>query len=163
MPVRVVHEYTATIRWTGNRGGGTSGYRDYDRDHEVEAPAKRPIAGSSDPAYRGDPARWNPEELLVSAVAQCHLLWYLHLAADAGIVVTAYVDHPLGTLEGTSDGVGQIREVLLRPEVTVAEAPMIGPALALHEGVGERCAIARSVRFPVRHRAVARSLDRPGG
>src|SRR5215470_3467399 len=92
------HEYTAEIRWTGNRGTGTSSYRDYDRAHVVTAHAKPAIPGSSDPAFRGDPARWNPEELLVAALSQCHMLWFLHLAAVSRVVVTEYVDRPQGTM-----------------------------------------------------------------
>jgi organic hydroperoxide reductase OsmC/OhrA len=151
MSVPTVHEYEVTLQWTGNRGSGTSDYRAYGRDHEVTGEGKQPILGSSDPAYRGDRARWNPEELLVSAVAQCHMLWYLHLAAEAGVVVTDYVDAPRGILEGTTDGVGQFREVVLAPTVTVTSADMLASAEALHAEVGAKCAIARSVAFPVRH------------
>jgi organic hydroperoxide reductase OsmC/OhrA len=151
MSVPTVHEYQVTLHWTGNRGSGTSDYRAYGRDHEVTGQGKQPILGSSDPAYRGDPARWNPEELLVSAVAQCHMLWYLHLAAEAGVVVTDYVDVPRGILDGTTDGVGQFRDVILEPTVTVTSGDMVARAQALHAAVGEKCAIARSVAFPVRH------------
>jgi organic hydroperoxide reductase OsmC/OhrA len=154
MSVPTVHDYQVTLHWTGNRGSGTSDYRAYGRDHEVTGQGKQPILGSSDPAYRGDRARWNPEELLVSAVAQCHMLWYLHLAAEAGVVVTDYIDAPTGILEGTTDGVGQFREVILVPTVTVASVDMVASAEALHAKVGEKCAIARSVAFPVRHRPV---------
>src|SRR5262245_39895137 len=101
------HEYTAEIRWTGNRGSGTSSYRDYARDHDICVEGKPTIAGSSDPAFRGDPARWNPEELLVAALAQCHMLWFLHLAAVGKVVVTDYVDRPLGTMLEQDDGAGQ--------------------------------------------------------
>ena len=122
----------------------------------MTAPHKDPIAGSSDPRFRGDASRWNPEELLVAAIAQCHMLWYLHLAAEAGVTVTAYLDVPVGTVEGTPDGVGQFREVVLHPAVTVADPSMVEPALSLHEDVGALCAIARSVAFPVRHQPTAR-------
>jgi organic hydroperoxide reductase OsmC/OhrA len=152
MAVPVTHRYRVTVRWTGNRGSGTSDYRAYARDHDIEGPGRAAIPGSSDPAYRGDPARWNPEELLVAALSQCHMLWYLHLAAEAGVVVTDYVDTPVGTLEGASDGVGQFAEVVLHPVVTVAQPAMGEAALALHADVGAKCAIARSVAFPVRHR-----------
>lgn len=151
-----LQQYTSRLRWTGNRGSGTASYDAYGRDHEVSAPGKPPIPGSSDPRFRGDPARWNPEELLVSAVAECHMLWYLHLAADAGVVVTDYADTPIGTLEGTPDGVGKFREVVLHPAVTVAEASMVEPALGLHEHVGALCAIGRSVAFPIHHQPTAR-------
>ncbi len=169
MAVPTTHRYQVTVRWTGDRGTGTSDYRAYARDHEVEGPpggpgpGKQAIRGSSDPAYRGDPARWNPEELLVAALAQCHLLWYLHLAAEAGVVVSGYVDTPVGTLEGSSDGVGEFTEVVLHPAVTVADAGTAERAMQLHGDVPARCAIARSVAFPVRHRPTVMVAAAPGG
>src|SRR3954471_12176010 len=113
------HEYTAEVRWTGNRGTGTSGYRDYDRAHDVGADGKPAIAGSSDPAFRGDRDRYNPEELLVASLSQCHMLWFLHLATEAGIVVTDYRDRAVGTMVEDADGGGRFAEVTLRPAVTV--------------------------------------------
>ncbi|MDQ2838597.1 MAG: OsmC family protein [Actinomycetota bacterium] len=148
------HSYEVAVRWTGNRGAGTSGYRSYDRAHEVSAAGKATIAGSSDPAFRGDAERWNPEELLLASLSQCHLLWYLHLAALAGIVVTGYLDQPIGRMAENPDGSGQFIDVLLRPRVTVAEPGMIERAQALHEQVNPLCFIARSVNFPVRHETV---------
>src|SRR5690606_38618911 len=122
------HHYRATVTWTGNTGTGTSGYRDYSRDHEVTIETKaQPLLGSSDPTFRGDPARYNPEELLVTSLSQCHLLSYLHLCAVNGIVVTGYVDRPEGTMVTDRDG-GHFTEVVLHPEVTIT--PESDPALA---------------------------------
>ena len=143
------HDYTAEIRWTGNRGTGTSSYRDYDRAHEIHAHGKPAIPGSSDPAFRGDAARWNPEELLVASLAQCHMLWFLHLAAIGGVVVTDYVDRPQGTLLERDDGAGQFTRVVLRPEVTVAEPSMRERSQELHDRAHAKCYVARSVNFPV--------------
>ncbi len=128
------HDYSAVVRWTGDRGTGTSGYRDYDRAHEVSADGKPVIAGSSDPAFRGDPARWSPEELLVVALSQCHMLWFLHLAAVAGVVVTGYVDRPWGEMTEEADGGGRFTRVVLRPEVTVADASMRARGCAARGG-----------------------------
>jgi organic hydroperoxide reductase OsmC/OhrA len=144
------HTYETVVTWTGNRGTGTSGYRDYSRDHDVAAAGRADIAGSSDPAFRGDRSRWNPEQLLVAALAQCHLLWYLHLCADAGVVVTGYVDRAGGTMTETGD-TGHFTEVVLRPEVTVASPDMVEPATRLHADAHRACYIANSVNFPVRH------------
>jgi organic hydroperoxide reductase OsmC/OhrA len=149
--VATTHHYELTVRWTGDTGSGTSSYRSYRRDHEVLAAGKPPIGGSSDPAFRGDPRRWNPEELLVAALSQCHMLWFLHLASVGGVVVTSYVDDPTGTLTEDADGSGAFSEVVLRPEVTVSEPGMIDSVDGLHERAHERCFIARSVSFPVRH------------
>lgn len=149
------HTYDTTVTWTGNLGAGTSGYRAYDRAHEVTAVGPQAIAGSSDPMFRGDPARWNPEQLLVASLSQCHLLWFLHLASEAGVVVTAYVDRATGTMQESGDGGGQFTEVVLRPEVTVAEPGMIDGIGKLHEAAHAKCFIARSVNFPVRHEGSA--------
>jgi organic hydroperoxide reductase OsmC/OhrA len=148
------HSYELSLKWTGNTGSGTASYRVYGRDHEVSATGKPVIAGSSDPAFRGDPQRWNPEELLVAALSQCHMLSYLHLAANAGVVVTAYADTPSGTMNENPDGSGEFVAVVLRPEVTVADAVMSDRATALHDDAEKLCFIARSVNFPVHHRPV---------
>jgi organic hydroperoxide reductase OsmC/OhrA len=145
-----VHTYDTVVTWTGNRGTGTSGYRHYDRAHEVNADGPAPILGSSDPAFRGDPARWNPEQLLVAALSQCHMLQYLHRCADAGVVVTGYVDHAHGTMAEAGEG-GRFTEVVLRPQVSVASPAMVDAATALHAAAHRACFIASSVNFPVRH------------
>jgi len=148
------HSYAISVTWTGNRGTGTSGYRAYDRDHDVTADGPPPIPGSSDPAFRGDPGRWNPELELTAALAQCHMLWYLHLCASNGVTVTAYADDATGTMAEADDGGGHFTEVVLRPRVTVSDASMIETAALLHQQAHAKCFIANSVNFPVRHRPV---------
>jgi organic hydroperoxide reductase OsmC/OhrA len=148
------HSYEVSVTWTGNRGTGTSGYRDYDRAHEVSADGPAAIAASSDPAFRGDAGRWNPELELTAALAQCHMLWFLHLCADAGVIVTSYGDEARGSMAEDADGGGRFTEVLLRPRVTVASASMIEAATALHAEANRKCFIANSVTFPVRHEPI---------
>jgi organic hydroperoxide reductase OsmC/OhrA len=149
------HRYSVTIRWRGNRGSGTSSYGAYARDHEIAADGKSSeggkssIAGSSDPLFRGDRTRWNPEELLVASLSACHQLWYLHLAADAGIVVTDYVDQAEGVMAERADGSGCFIAVVLRPVVTVAAGSDVARAQSLHHPAHEKCFIANSVNFPV--------------
>ena len=156
----VTHRYEVTVRWTGNTGLGTIDYRGYHRDHEVHGAGKPAIPGSSDPAFRGDATRWNPEELLVAALAQCHMLWYLHLCATGGVVVTDYTDTPVGTMTiDAAGGGGQFTEVVLRPAVTIAEESMADKATALHDEISALCYIARSVSFPVRHEPTVRAVD----
>jgi|SRR5690348_8286074 len=146
------HRYAVTVKWTGNTGTGTSGYRNYERRHEILAGDKKPlIPGSSDPAFRGDPARWCPEELLVASLSACHKLWYLHLCADAGIVIVAYVDHAEGMMEETADGSGSFERVILRPMVTLSPGSDVVKARELHDAAHAKCFIARSVNFPVQH------------
>jgi organic hydroperoxide reductase OsmC/OhrA len=142
------HRYTATVVWSGNLGTGTSSYRAYGREHEIACGGKPAIAGSSDPAFRGDGARWNPEDLLVSALSACHMLSYLHLCAVAGIVVVAYEDIAEGTMRETGDGGGRFTSVILRPRVTIASGDL-AEAARLHEEAHRLCFIASSVDFPV--------------
>ena len=164
------HSYDVTVAWTGNRGSGTSGYREYGRDHEVavsgdeagDAGRPQPIAGSSDSAFRGDPGRWNPEQLFTAALAQCHMLSYLHACAAAGIVVTGYADEAHGTMTETTDGGGHFIEVVLRPQVTVASPDMVQKAAGLHREAHEKCFIASSVNFQVRHEPVVRAASTEG-
>jgi organic hydroperoxide reductase OsmC/OhrA len=144
------HSYTVTVTWTGNTGTGTSSYRDYQRSYDVSAAGKSSIAGSSDPAFRGEGTRWNPEELLVASLSACHELWFLHLCADAGIVVEAYVDEAAGIMEEAADGGGQFVEVVLRPRVRPAPGSDRDKIQLLHHEAHAKCFIARSVNFPVR-------------
>ena len=146
-----IHQYSATIEWTGNKGTGTDGYSNYERSHQIIIDGKTAISCSSDPAFRGDKTKHNPEELLVSSLSSCHMLWYLHLCAEAGIVVTNYIDSATGTMGETSNGGGKFTEVTLHPSVTVTEERMIVKATALHKKANELCFIANSVNFPVRH------------
>jgi organic hydroperoxide reductase OsmC/OhrA len=145
------HHYETTTTWTGNTGEGTAAYRSYERSHQTAAEGRPAIVGSSDPAFRGDAERWNPELLLVAALSQCHLLAYLHQCTLGCVVVTAYVDPATGTMAETPDGGGHFEDVVLRPVVTVADAAMTERARELHEAAAERCFIANSVNFPVRH------------
>ena len=144
------HRYQATITWTGNLGAGTAGYRSYSRDHEVSGAGKPVLPGSSDPAFRGDPERWNPEELLVATLSQCHMLWFLHLCAVNGIVVLSYTDDAEGTMAEGDDGAGEFTAVTLRPRVAIADPAHANRARELHQEAGRVCFIARSVNFPVR-------------
>lgn len=151
----MAHHYSATTRWTGNQGTGTSGYKAYERAHTVLMNGKADLLCSSDPAFRGDKARHNPEDLLVASLSSCHMLWYLHLCTDNGVVVTNYVDEASGIMEENGDGSGQFTEVTLKPKVTVKEKSMIAKANELHHKANEMCFIARSVKFPVRHTPTA--------
>jgi organic hydroperoxide reductase OsmC/OhrA len=146
------HNYSVTVEWTGNQGTGTSNYRAYERSHTISVENKMTIEASSDPAFRGDAAKYNPEELLVSSLSSCHMLWYLHLCADAGIVVIEYKDHATGIMVETEKGGGHFSEVTLNPMVTVAAESMIKKAMHLHQQANELCFIANSVNFPVHHK-----------
>ena len=144
------HHYPIRMKWTGNAGVGTREYRGYERAHEYSVPGKPVIPGSSDPAFRGDKTRYNPEELLVMSLSSCHMLWFLHLAAEAGVVVTAYEDEASGTMVEAADTGGHFTEVVLRPRVTLAAPGDQARAAALHERAHHLCFIANSVNFPVR-------------
>ncbi len=130
----MAHSYPIRMTWTGNTGTGTAHYRGYQRTHEYSVPGKPVIPGSSDPAFRGDAARYNPEELLVMSLSSCHMLWYLHLCAEAGVVVTG----------------GHFTEVVLRPMVTLQAGSDAALAVQLHERAHHLCFVANSVNFPVR-------------
>ena len=142
------HTYNVAVTWTGDRGEGTKSYTGYSRDHEITAAGKPVVLGSSDPHFRGDAARYNPEELLVASLSACHLLWYLHLCASHGIVVVEYRDEARGEMAEES-GAGRFTAVVLRPRVKVAEGSDRQKAMVLHEEAHRLCFIANSVNFPV--------------
>lgn len=149
------HHYALDLAWQGNRGTGTSGYRDYGRDVVLRAAGKPDLLGSADPTFRGDATRWNPEELLLAALGQCHLLSYLHSAVLHGVVVTAYVDSPVGTMAQSGQG-GHFTSVTLRPEVTITDPAQVDLAREIHGEASRNCFIAASVNFPVHHEPVIR-------
>ncbi|MDT0164440.1 OsmC family protein [Actinotalea sp. AC32] len=153
----LVHTYSADVIWTGAGDAGTASYTSYSRDHEVRIGDKPPLLGSADPAFRGDANRYSPEELLVAALAQCHMLWFLHLASADDVVVIGYADRPTGRMRVEGAGHGQFTDVVLHPSVTLAHAArpdgraVTDAELAtLHSRAHEHCFIARSVNFPVR-------------
>ncbi len=149
------HHYTLAVRWTGNLGDGTDTYRGYSRDHDVEIPGLPVLKGSADPTFHGDAGRYNPEQLLLAALSQCHMLSFLHVAVKHGVVVTGYEDSAEGVMRTNRDGSGQFESVTLKPRVTTA-APVAEPLLEeLHREANAVCFIARSVNFPVRHETSA--------
>jgi len=143
------HDYPAQISWTGNRGAGTRSYRGYDRTWNMESVGKPVLACSNDPLLGGDPSRYNPEDLLLSALASCHMLWYLHLASNAGIIVHAYEDQPLAIGETSASGAGRFVSAELRPTIEVEFGADLALADRIHQDVHRYCFIARSVNFPV--------------
>lgn len=144
--------YKINTEWTGNLGLGTMDYKSYGRNFIISGDGKNQrIPGSSDPSYRGDPAFYNPEDLFVSSLSTCHMLWYLHLCAINGVIIMDYIDNAVGVMEETESGSGKFKEVVLHPEVTVSEHSMTDKAISLHAEAGKMCFIANSCNFPVKH------------
>jgi len=147
------HDYTARVAWTGNRGEGTRAYRGYDRTWDIATPGKPVIHCSNDPLLGGDPALPNPEDLLLASLSACHMLWYLHLASEAGIVVESYQDDPVGVGETSPNGAGRFLRATLRPHIVVRAGCDLAAADAIHGRIHDYCFIARSVAFPVGYEA----------
>jgi organic hydroperoxide reductase OsmC/OhrA len=155
MSVTRYHHYSVVNRWTGNLGKGTANYAAYSRNFELSGDGKAAaIEGSSDSAFRGDPARYNPEDLLVGALSSCHMLWVLHLCADAGITITDYHDEALGDMVENADGSGEFTRVVLRPRMIITDPARIDDAIEIHHRAHKVCALARSVNFVVEHEPV---------
>ncbi|WP_075997690.1 OsmC family protein [Salaquimonas pukyongi] len=146
--MKSVHDYTTTIRWTGNRGEGTRAYKGYERNWNLEGEGKPVISCSNDPLLGGNAEKYNPEDLLLAAVASCHMLWFLHLASNLGIVIESYEDNPVAKGEMEPSGKGRFVSCTLRPVITVSEGNL-DEAYAIHERIHEFCFIARSVAFPI--------------
>ena len=146
-----IHTYNLTVKWTGNKGHGTFDSRLYGREHKISSQDKPDILGSADSSFRGDDTKYNPEELLLASLSSCHMLWYLDLCADAGVVVVDYSDNPIGEMEELPDRSGHFKSVTLKPIVTVSEASMVEKANELHAKARELCFIANSVNFQVNH------------
>lgn len=145
-----IHQYNATINWTGNKGVGTKTYNSYGRNHTLKVAGKHVIEVSSDPAFLGDATRYNPEELFVASLSSCHMLWYLHLCTQHDIVVLTYTDECRGEMTEEENGSGRFTNVSLFPSVTVENEAMIHKANELHAMAHEMCFIANSCNFPVK-------------
>ncbi len=148
------YHYALSVKWTGNTGKGTANYSAYKRSHLIAIKNKASIKASADPAFRGDKTLHNPEELFLASISSCHMLWYLHLCADAGIILTEYTDNPTGTMTETANGGGRFTEVVLHPTVTITKETMLVKATALHHKANELCYIANSYNFPMLHQPV---------
>jgi organic hydroperoxide reductase OsmC/OhrA len=148
------HKYHLAVTWTGNKGKGTIGYRDYERSYDINVDGKQILQGSADAVFLGDPTKYNPEELLLASISSCHMLWYLHLCAEAGVVVDAYTDQAKGTMIETENGGGKFEAITLYPTVTVLQQDVVEMASLLHKKANELCFIANSVNFKVLHEAV---------
>lgn len=153
------HEYSSSLVWTGNRGDGTRTYKGYDRSWEIRTPGKATILCSNDPLLGGDPGKPNPEDLLLSALSSCHMLWYLHLASSAGITVHGYSDTPLGIGEVSPGGAGRFVRAVLRPVIELETLADRDRADAIHHDIHQYCFIARSVAFPVEYQATYQGRD----
>ena len=146
-----LHHYQTAIQWTGNKGSGTDHYTHYERDFNISIGDKPIIHGSSDPAFRGDKNKYNPEDMLVSALSSCHMLWYLHLCSIEGVVVVEYTDYATGIMEERKDGSGCFTEVVLNPRVIDSLESKLPKATELHAVANQMCFIANSVNFPIKH------------
>ncbi|WBU89104.1 OsmC family protein [Cellulophaga omnivescoria] len=147
------HNYEITVAWTGNEGNGTQNYTSYNRNHTITANHKYgEIKGSSDPSFLGDKTKYNPEDLFLSSLSSCHMLWYLHLCSVHKIVVNSYVDNAIGTMEETEDGSGKFTGVTLQPKVIITDPKMLEKANELHKQANKMCFIANSCNFKIDHK-----------
>lgn len=149
-----LHNYNLAINWTGNQGTGTSNYKEFDRSYTIQIENKADILGSSDPEFRGDNTKHNPEELLLASVSSCHMLWYLHFCSEAKIIVTHYIDNATAILEETENGNGKFTSISLNPTITITEKSMVEQATELHKKANEFCFVANSLNLKVDHRPV---------
>jgi organic hydroperoxide reductase OsmC/OhrA len=149
------HNYTLELNWTGNTGDSTSSYSSYERSYIFQTENKSHLEGSSDPVFRGDSSKYNPEELFLAAVSSCHMLWYLHLCSEEGILVKTYQDKPEGRMSLNSNGSGQFDKITLKPKITIgnSSSEMLKKAERLHEKANEMCFIANSCNFEIVHEA----------
>lgn len=155
MPPSNRHHYALTTIWSGSEQGPVRDYRSYSRNHVIKITGKPPLPGSADPAFLGDTSRYNPEDLLLASLSACHMLWYLHLASDAGVEVCHYTDNATAVMETNTQGSGHFSRVILNPEVTILPGSSLETANALHSKANEMCFIAASVNFPISHNATA--------
>lgn len=145
------HRYNAQIAWTGAGEEGTKNYKSYERLYNVNIEGKPTVAGSSDPSFRGDPVRHNPEDMLVASVSACHMLWYLHLCSVSRVIVTSYIDDAEGVMEEDKRGSGRFTKIILRPRIKITADSDITKAEEAHHKANEMCFIANTLNCPISH------------
>lgn len=150
MAVSHDHRFECRLVWTGAAKGVAVDYATYSRDCRVDVAGKPSILMTSAPAFRGDPARHDPEGLLVASLSACHFLSYVAICVRQGIQVVTYEDEAVGTMS-RHEKTFRFTDVLLRPRVTIAAGCDPEKARALHENAHRDCFIANSVNFTVRH------------
>lgn len=146
------HHYQVKVEWNGNQGSGTEHYKSYSRDHTISAARKYDsILASSDPSFLGNPSKYNPEDLFLSSLSACHMLWYLHLCSVHDVIVIEYSDRATGIMKEGQEGGGGFTEVTLNPKVKVTDSNMITKANELHQEANRMCFIANSCNFKIGH------------
>lgn len=144
------HTYAAQLIWEGNTGEGTASYAGYSRQYRVVVTGKPDLTGSADPAFRGDASKHNPEDLFLTSISACHMLFYLSLCARKGIRVLSYEDEVQGRMAVHTGGGGKFDEVTLNPTVSIQGEANLALAAQLHDTAHELCFIANSCSTPIR-------------
>lgn len=145
-----IHVYKQTIEWTGSKGVGTQTYESYSRDFNLIAENRPVLACSADPVFRGDSSKYNPEDFLLCSVSSCHMLWFLHLCADKGIIVLNYIDHPIGEMESIPGKGGKFIGITLNPIVVITDINRVEEIEKIHDEASEKCFITNSLNFKVK-------------
>jgi len=144
----VQHEFSLRAEWNTDDERPHPA-RGFSRDIVIQADGPGEIAGSAAKPFHGDTSRWNPEQLVLAALAECHILSYLYVAGQAEIEVEKVSVRGELTLEAGAEG-GQITSATLYPEVWVTDAMQLPRARELHDEAHKQCFIARSMNFPIR-------------
>jgi organic hydroperoxide reductase OsmC/OhrA len=145
------HTFETTLVWPAEAGQTLPPDAAFSRNSVLAAPGKPFIAASSPIVFGGDATRYNPEEMLMLSLSQCHMLTYLAIAAKKRMGILGYEDRAAGTLGMGPSGKMQMVDVLLRPRVTVARGTILADAQALHEKAHANCFVANSMNFTVRN------------
>ncbi len=121
------------------------------KTHQVFIDDKSPLTVSAAKAFKGDETKYNPEDLLLSALASCHMMSYFYVCAQNGIELIDYKDEAVGVLELKADGSGAFTSVVLNPVVTISKSEMIDKAVSLHKEAHSICFIAHPCNVLISH------------
>ncbi|MCB1030744.1 MAG: OsmC family protein [Acidimicrobiales bacterium] len=139
--MEAVHHYFTRLTWKGSTG---LGYEHYDRGHSVVAPpAHADLAITSDPAFKGDSSRLNPEQLLLAAASSCQMLSFLAVASRARLDVVSYSDDATA-LMAADNGPMRITTIRLQPEVALVDTK---PSRISDERLGHLIEVAHKECF----------------
>lgn len=148
------HTFKATVNWQLGNTETTLNPKSFSRNHVVTITNKKtPLEVSAAKPFRGDDTLYNPEDLLLSALASCHMMSYLYVCSQNNIDVLSYTDTAEAILDVEASGSGHFSKVTLKPVVTIKDASQLELAKTLHVKANSLCFIANSCNFPVEHNA----------
>lgn len=140
--------FSIDLKW--NRDGEFA-FEKFSRKHQLNFSGSQSLLNSAAPEYFGDEDTANPEELLASALASCHMLTFLAIACKSGYIIDNYSDHADAILDKNEEGKFYISEIFLHPSIAFSgeKIPSKDQLKTMHDKAHRNCFVANSLKTKV--------------